>query len=290
MRNGEAKAMSSTMRWTLGSILALGLAAGYGCGGDDTGDDDDTNTETVTPPAMGGGTVKNEIQISPAVAYSGFDGEHTFKVPLKVRFGPAGDWKCQPADACEFEPFEGGIMVTIRKAGDITVTAKTGEQNGIAKIVATKYEPSDWSLGQMRYNNGMGALRGADGATLTPEQAAAMAGVGGGTVNVMGIMVDRNAACTNCHGETGRLRIRHTPVQTAKYSDQELIDIFTMAKKPDGAGTRLVPADIYKLFHTWDLKESDRVGLVAYLRSLEPKEMEMLMFPGSGGGLDAGAP
>lgn len=295
MRNGEAKAMSSTMRWTLGSILALGLAAGYGCGGDDGGDDDDATTE-MTSPAGGGGTpsVKNDIGMTPEVSYSGFDGEHTFKVPLKVRVKPATDWKCEPAEACQIEPTDDGAMVTIRKSGDIKVTAKSGDKNGVAKISVTQYTPDEWATGQARYNNMVAALRGPDGAVIDPSMAAP--GAGGGQVMVGGIMVDKNAACSNCHGDTARpLRIRHTPTQIAKFSDDQLVDIFTMAKKPEGATVRIVPADVYKLFHTWELKESERRGLVAFLRSLEPKDMEPLMIPGLGGGgtgagLDAGVP
>lgn len=78
--------------------------------------------------------------------------------------------------------------------------------------------------------------------------------------------------------------VQHTPMQTAGYSDDELIDIFTKAKKPDGVPQRIMPLDKWQKIHQWDVPENVRKGIVVYLRSLEPKSQGVTDWGGHGKG------
>jgi hypothetical protein len=75
-------------------------------------------------------------------------------------------------------------------------------------------------------------------------------------------------------GPLDRIDVEHTPQQTAGYSDEELIAIFTEAKKPAGSKWRVLPAAfapvIYPTFHKWTVDASIQKGIVAYLRQLTP--------------------
>jgi hypothetical protein len=89
---------------------------------------------------------------------------------------------------------------------------------------------------------------------------------------VAGLGIDPNASCTNCHGETSALMVQHSPQQTAGYSADQLIKIFTEASKPEGAPQRTqIPAMAWQTFHKWQMDEASKKAIVVYLRSLPPK-------------------
>jgi hypothetical protein len=118
-----------------------------------------------------------------------------------------------------------------------------------------------------------------------------------------------DAACSSCHTSGGasgtrmlpdggmiQIDVEHTPQQTGGYTDEQLVAIFTMGKKPEGAPYRIVPklvaglpmalqtpalyGTIYAGFHKWDMMESERKGVILYLRSLEPKSQPEVDFGG----------
>jgi hypothetical protein len=115
-------------------------------------------------------------------------------------------------------------------------------------------------------------------------------------------MIPRNemGACTFCHIPDGqpvmgtmdvtRIDVEHTPQQTAGFSDEDLIKIFSEGVKPQGASYRVVnaggmipdelAATIYQRFHKWAVDPQVRVGIVAYLRSLTPKAQGFIDFGG----------
>ena len=97
--------------------------------------------------------------------------------------------------------------------------------------------------------------------------------------------IPKDSACTNCHNSSASsFSVEHTPTQTAGYSDGDLIQIFTMAQKPAGntfnspllkplATMSPETADcIYKAFHTWEIDDDTRNGIVWKLRSIAPKK------------------
>jgi hypothetical protein len=100
-----------------------------------------------------------------------------------------------------------------------------------------------------------------------------------------------DASCANCHNGTNEMQlgvdvvIEHTPQQTAGYSDEELIQIFTMGAKPAGGkfhsplfeGQPQAYAEYsYKQMHTWEIAPEVERGIVYKLRSITPETQEQI--------------
>jgi len=186
-------------------------------------------------------------------------------------------WTIDDPDAADLEPGTDGtsVMITVRKAGDFTLTAKAGSLKGTAPIHITEASADDWSDGDKRYNDGVVIQRG-------HRDGGAEGGGGGGGGGYPA--PDKQAACTNCHGDGSRMDVQHTPMQTAGYSDQDLINIFTKAQKPQGVPQRIMPLDKWQKIHQWDVPENVQKGIIVYLRSLEPKSQGVTDWGGHGKG------
>jgi len=68
-----------------------------------------------------------------------------------------------------------------------------------------------------------------------------------------------------------------------------------MGMKPPGATFHtMIPSFVYTLFHTWEMTDAEKKGVVVYLRSLEPASQGALDFSGvvnrGGTGAAAGTP
>jgi len=197
--------------------------------------------------------------------HSAFDGTHDFKLPALVTGVKKVKWSVADPDMVDLEPGADGtsVMITMKKAGSTTLTAKSGSLSGTATIDITQATPDDWESGNQRYNNGVIIMRGdhdRDG------------GGGGGPPDGGWTGPNKQAACTNCHGDTSRMDVQHTPMQTGGYTDDELITIFTQGRKPDGVPQRIMKAEQWQKIHTWEMPDDAKKGVVVYLRSLEPKE------------------
>lgn len=244
--------MNSSLRIILALALPLSAAGAFiACGGDEGGDDDDTGTEM--PPATGG---NGGLTIAFNPMYSAFEETHTYQVPAVVDGLPAGvEWSANPADAVSIQKSaEGAALFTMLKSGEVTITAKTPDgKSGTAKLTISPATPQEWELGSKRYNSMQGAIRRTD-------------------AGMFGFGLDPNASCTNCHGEGSPLMVEHTPQQTAGYSAEELIKVFTEAQKPEGVGQRTdIPEQAWKAFHKWQMSEEEQRAIIVYLRSLTPK-------------------
>lgn len=260
----------------LAALVAGGVAVGIGCG-DSGGGSDDGNGGTGSNSGSNGGfpVQKAVLQLAFDPMYSGYDGVHDYKLPVKVT-GATGDLTVttDPPDFVDSEPNTDGVMLTMRKAGATTVLIKDAQGSwGSAKLTITQFTPDQWELGKTRYNEGGVAFDFEGGAPMP------------------GTIPDRNdmAACTSCHLPDGaggstttetdggfpQIDIEHTPQQTGGYTDDQLIAIFTEGKKPAGSPFRVIPSllgpTIYSMFHKWNVDEDTKQGIVAYLRSLEPK-------------------
>jgi hypothetical protein len=93
----------------------------------------------------------------------------------------------------------------------------------------------------------------------------------------LGDAIPKTSACGNCHNNMSGIAAEHTPEQTAGYSNDDLLQIFTKGMKPAGYTftsniLKLVPMPecIYKTFHTWDIDEPTQRGISWKLRSLKP--------------------
>jgi hypothetical protein len=253
------------VRATLATIAVVGMAAGAtACSAEDG--------TISTDDAVGAG-----LEIHFPVAYSAFDGTHTFKVPATVTGVKGVKWSASDPSMVDLEPNSNGtdVMITTKKAGAVDIIAKSGGLSGSARLTITQFPAQMWEDGNDRYNNGIVWERKKDGKR-------------GGQAKTI--------ACTTCHGKTdGNGDIEHTPTQTAGYTDADLITIFTQGKKPPGVEQRIMPFDRWNKLHQWQMTDNERNGLVVYLRALTPKAQGVVDFGmghgggGKGGWRDGGA-
>jgi hypothetical protein len=224
-------------------------------------------------------TAANAIDVQYPVAYSAYDGVHTFQVPITVNGLNGVQWSVSDPSMVTIAASStaGQQILTVKKTGSVTYVATVGDLTGSGTLTVTAASADDWTIGQQRYHNGVKFWPGhPDGGS---------GGMDGGRP-----MPNHDAACTSCHGADasgGPFKdVEHKPTQTGGYSDQDLITIFTMGKKPDGATYRVVTPERYAMIHHWDMSDAEAKGLVVYLRSLTPMSQGPIDFGGHFGGGD----
>jgi hypothetical protein len=235
----------------------------------------------------------NLISFSPM--YSAFDGTHEYAVTPSVPSAAEGSKDSDPVMAStikwdvdgaflkrdEFPELTAAVKLTTKKAGSTTVkvTAKTlaGVQiRGEAKLTISPAQQNEWDAGEARYNNGM----------MITWMRPVMAASGEGTCGLpVTIELPKSSACGNCHAATSMITIEHTPTQTAGYSNEDLINIFTTGAKPAGGTfnspflrSAPMPDCIYAAFHTWEMTDDEKKGIIWKLRSIPPKVQEEIDF------------
>ncbi len=221
---------------------------------DDSGDDQSSvhgdagtfvregSTYDSTPAADSG---LGELRFQPSQSFSGYDGAHTFTVPVAV-YDYGSDLKvtADAPDAVKIVPAtlknpvnQDGVtdngkyfLVTVLKAGTITLTATSAGRKASTKIVVVDYSPDRWSAGQTRYVNG-----------------------GGG-----------DPPCTNCH--VNGQAIDHSPAALATSDDPKVSAVITTGISPAGFPIQGVQGG-----HRWSVTPTELDGLVTYLRALDPR-------------------
>ncbi len=255
--------------WRYAAVCALlvGLPVAAACSQPATGNSENDQTDGA------------ELEILFPEMYSAFDGEHPMRVPAMVKGVKNVKWSADPEDAVDLEKqADGSVMITVKEATDVTIIAKAGSITGKAPLHVTKATPDEWEEGNQRYNNGVVFKRGEKGD-----------GGGGGWGKGDGgpqgeRFQNKSLSCINCHNRGGsKGDVEHTPMQTAGYSDEELIKIFSEGKKPEGVKMRTTTAKKWERMHKWSMEENEKKGLVVYLRALEPEEQGEVDFGGRGG-------
>jgi hypothetical protein len=240
-----------------------------------------TVTDAAAPPD---GCPKSALAILFNPMYSAFDGVHTFQLPAVVNgIDPAVvavQWSATDPSMVAFEPdpTTGGVMITMQKAGMVSIIAQAGDLCGIAPLTITSATPDDWMAGSERYNNGVVLNR----LPVMRRDAGTDGGADGGI----------EAKCTDCHGDTASgpfKTVQHTPEQTGGFSDDDLLNIIQNGVVPKGGyfDTMIVSYEVWQQFHKWNVGDSGK-GLVVYLRSLTPAAQTGV--PNFGGRFDGGVP
>jgi hypothetical protein len=229
------------------TTMVLGLVFGaslgtVGCSGDDT--------------------AKNGmIRVVYSELYSAYEPTKTYKVPVMVPGVFDVRWSVSDGAVAEIEQYEDDplssgseAMVIAKGPGTVKVLASVGGITGEATLVVSGSSPTLWEVGRRRYQEGP---------------------------RIRNDIPDKTAACTNCHGPGGR-DVEHTPAQIGGYSDQQLINIFTLGMKPPGAKFRILSPEQWTPIHQWQMTEEEKNGVVVYLRSLEPTSQGTSDFGGRG--------
>jgi hypothetical protein len=186
------------------------------------------------------------LTFMPESSFSGFDGTHTFTVPIAI-YDSGDDLKVTSSDpaAADIVPKkltnpvrEDGttdngkyFFVTVKKAGAITLKATSNGKTVESKITVAEYASGRWEAGETRYKNG-----------------------GSG-----------DPACTDCH--VNGSAIDHSPAALATATDEKIAVVITT-----GISTGGFPIKIdNQPGHKWTVSDPERDGLVTYLRGLQPK-------------------
>jgi hypothetical protein len=184
----------------------------------------------------------------PANSYSGFDGTHTFKVPLAVYdSGDDLEVTSPTPSAVDIAPkkltnpvrpdgtTDNGkyFIVTVKQAGTIKLQAKSNGKTASSTIAVVDYPAGRWEAGEARYKAGPDA---------------------------------QNPPCLNCH--VNGKAIDHSPAALATVPDEDIGAVITTGIST--AGFPIV-TDTPEGTHTWKVTVPEREGLVTFLRALEPK-------------------
>jgi len=211
------------------------------------------------------GTGSGALKLRYAPMFSAFVEGHEAQLPVMLtdptlRSKGAKFTSSDPNIASVVDTAE-GATITIKKDGVVAIRATLEGDFVNTKLTITKFSEAQWKAGQARYAKSELAI-------VPPD---------GGTINAVALLAPNgrnpNGACTTCHGaQANTLRIEATPTQTAGYSDQALITIFTMGKKPeDWVQKSTIPAFIWGTAHSWTVTEEEKQGLVAFLRTQPPR-------------------
>ncbi|MBS2018365.1 MAG: hypothetical protein JST00_36200 [Deltaproteobacteria bacterium] len=250
----------------LAATAPLFAATLWACsGGPDASNSSESNVES------------SDLEIHFPKMYSAFAPGHEFKIPAAVEGVKNVKWSVSDDAIADIEKQEdGSAMITARQAGTVDIIAKAGGLVGRAQLVISAATAEEWEAGNQRYNNGIVLKRGEgknrEAGAPPPSDPSR-----------------KQAACTNCHSGASAgnesADVEHTPMQTAGYTDQQLIDIFTKGTKPAGVPQRIMMSkDRWKKIHQWEMDELAVKGVVVYLRSLEPKSQGETDFGGWGHG------
>lgn len=182
-----------------------------------------------------------KFQIFPPTLFGGFDGANMYKVPISIfkSDGPVTISVDDPSLVSIDAQSNGTkVMLTTLKAGKTMLHAKTATQSADAPLTINMYTPKQHDAGMNRY-----------------MMAADM----------------MNPACQDCHGKGNGPD--HTPTEVDADPDDDIANTFLTGTDPEG---RPVDAEheftrILKDYkHMWKVTDEEKVGLVAYLRSLPP--------------------
>jgi hypothetical protein len=213
-------------------------------------DDGDAGFDSRPDPDSGLG----ELVFRPETLYSGFDGTHTFTVPvavydsgddLQVTASKPASVQITPKKLVNAARDDGTtdngkyFFVTVKEAGTVTLTARSRGKTAQASLTVTAYPADRWTTGETRYKNG-----GTNGSGQAEPP------------------------CQQCHA--GGSAIDHSPAALASVTDEKIGVVITTGISTAGFPIKIGDAP----GHQWDVKEPVRDGLITYLRALAPRGFE----------------
>lgn len=181
------------------------------------------------------------LEVFPPKLFTGFDGTHTYRAPaIVVNKSGSVAWTIADATIASLAPADDGEHVTITalKAGETTITATAGTQHSTVPLKVYSYTGQQWDAGRSRYTTAADAS---------------------------------NPACTSCHASG--VGPDHTPTEVDADPDDEIQNTFLTGVDPEGRSIKEYSEFAYLLQgknHTWSVNATEKSGLVAYMRSLDP--------------------
>jgi mono/diheme cytochrome c family protein len=177
-----------------------------------------------------------ELLVQPTQSYSGFDGTHTFQVPIAVYQYDPKDLTIAVSDPSLVDVIPATFdmagqdngryfLLKTKKAGDATITVASRGKTATSTIKVLSYTTAQYAQGETRYRN---------------------AGVNG------------EKACSSCHEAAGGAD--HSPTALSSSTDQVLRITIRSGIKAGNVPTRIP--------HKWTVTDPELAGLVAFLRAL----------------------
>jgi hypothetical protein len=203
-----------------------------------TGCSSDTGSSGSAETKVGSG----KFEIFPPEIFSGTDGTHTFKAPvIAVNVSAPVTWTIADPSIAQLAPADADnqhVMITILKTGNTTVTATSDGATSNATLTVRPYTSQEYTDGEKRY--------------------------------MMGPNMD-NPPCKECHAP-GK-GPDHTSTELDADPDEQIQNTFLTGVDPENRPI-VDNSDFSELLkgktHKWMVTESEKVGLVAYLRGLPP--------------------
>jgi hypothetical protein len=281
-----------------GNDATLGDDGGSGSTSGGGGVDAGLVTYDGPPPNVDGGMLScatpNGLPIKFNPVYSGYDGTHTYQVPIFVEgVDPSTiTWGSTDPTMVALAPYVAGIMITTRKAGQVDIIARAGGKCGSTHLTITQFQPGDFDIGAARYHNGnplntlnipMGAIP--DSGIDSSMYDASSVCTAQMFQNLTNPFETPPAQCINCHGANSNgtifgmtlfMDVQHTPEQTGGFSDDEFVNLFVNGVVPDGGyfSSAITPECLWSRWHQWKDIDSGaaQTGMLSYLRALAPQE------------------
>lgn len=212
-------------------LIGLAMLSVVACGGDSgSGESGEKGSGVVA-----GG----RFEIFPPEIFTGTDGMHTFKAPIiTVNSSGAVTWTIADPSVAQLMADGENAMLVASKSGDTMVTATSGGKSSTAALHVVSYTAAQYADGEKRY--------------------------------MMGPDAD-NPACKECHAP-GK-GPDHTSTELDADPDSQIQNTFLTGVDPEDRPIKDNSefADLLKgKTHMWKVTESERVGLIAYLRGLPP--------------------
>jgi hypothetical protein len=214
-------------------LIGIALLSVVACSSD-TGDEGSSTGHKESDVVAGG-----QFKIFPPEIFTGTDGVHTFKAPIiTVNSAGAVTWTVADPSIAQITPDGENAMVVATKAGDTKVTAMSGGKSSEVTLHVVSYTPEQYAEGEKRYTM-----------TLNAD----------------------NPACKECHAP-GK-GPDHTSTELDADPDSQIQNTFLTGVDPEGRPIKDNSefANLLKgKTHKWTVTETERAGLLAYLRSLPP--------------------
>jgi Bacterial Ig-like domain (group 2) len=212
-------------------LFGLAVLSVVACSSD-TGD----GTGSSENPSTGGG---GKFEIFPPEIFTGTDGVHTFKAPIiTVHSSGAVTWTIADPSIAQIMPAAENLMITATKPGETTITATSGGKTSTVPLHIVSYTAAQYADGEKRYMTG-------------PDT--------------------DNPACKECHAP-GK-GPDHTSTELDADPDAQIQNTFLTGVDPEDRPIKDNSefANLLKgKTHMWKVTDSEKVGLVAYLRALPP--------------------
>lgn len=209
---------------------------------------------------------KHTFQVTPSASAMNWDGEDSAIVASTVRWTVDRSF----VEVGDFDALPNGVLLTMKRAGKtkIRVQAMTlagAKKTGEALLSISQVSRDEWEAGSTYYHQTGGITERRLGSYC--GEAAEL------TAKLPGLL----PGCSNCHAEGGSLAKPPTPTQTAGLDDEQLLQVFSNAAElPSGnSGSRFLqqfpePECALKIFHSRELTEQEKKGMVWELRAIAP--------------------